>query len=290
MKKLLIVLVSLILCSFGLAYGQNISLDHVEGLVDGETDVIEMDQLITFHIRMTAGEENYGGITNGFSISSVDAEWITTTADTTGTIGKAEFDLVWSINTFGITGSGADTVGFGGAYMYGTGMLAGFDDITYTITIGPIDASYEGKQVCLDSCFYPSSGTWMWTTPEAITVFPEWDGPHCYWIGTTGSDVKNIPGDGRPTSFALSQNYPNPFNPRTEIRFDLPKRSHVSLSIYNVLGQEVTTLIDEMLPCDHYVVDWDGTGSNGAPVASGVYFYRIEADNFIETKKMVLLK
>ncbi|MEA3296809.1 MAG: T9SS type A sorting domain-containing protein [candidate division Zixibacteria bacterium] len=288
--KLFIILASLTLCSFGLAYGQSISLDRVDGQI-GETDSISTGETITFYIRMTNGDIAMGGVTNGFRVYSPDgAVWDTTIADTIGTLGKTQFEGGFFINTFSLTGSGADTVGFGGFILSGTGMLPGFDTVAYTIDVGPINASYEGKTICLDSCYYPPQGYWMWSTHEPAPVYPTWDGPHCYTISTTGSDVKSVPGDNRPTRFALGQNYPNPFNPRTEIRFDIAKRSHVTLSIYNVLGQEVTTLINEMLPCDHYVVDWDGTSGSGKSVASGVYFYRIEAEDFIETKKMMLLK
>jgi len=93
-----------------------------------------------------------------------------------------------------------------------------------------------------------------------------------------------------PTSYALSQNYPNPFNPNTEIKFDIPFRSHVTLTVYNVLGQRVTTLVDKEMPRGSYVADWNSTSDNGIEVTSGVYFYKLEADDFIQTKKMLLLK
>ncbi len=104
------------------------------------------------------------------------------------------------------------------------------------------------------------------------------------------SDVELYGGENRPTSFTLSQNYPNPFNPRTQIRFDLPVRTHVSLTVFNVLGQQVNALVDEVLPRGQYVVDWDGADQSGSAVSSGIYFYRIEAETFTETRKMVLLK
>jgi len=106
----------------------------------------------------------------------------------------------------------------------------------------------------------------------------------------TASGVELYGGDSRPTSFTLSQNYPNPFNPRTQIRFDLPVRTHVNLVVYNVLGQRVNTLVDEVLSRGQYVVDWDGADQGGSAVSSGIYFYRIEAETFTETRKMVLLK
>ena len=112
-----------------------------------------------------------------------------------------------------------------------------------------------------------------------------------YSIGFVGktylcnpSDVNTIPGD-LPESFALSQNYPNPFNPTTEIHFDIPTRSHTTLKVYNILGQEVETLIDKEMSPGRYVAEWDAS-----QYSSGVYFYKIDAEGFVDTKKMVLVK
>lgn len=93
-----------------------------------------------------------------------------------------------------------------------------------------------------------------------------------------------------PGHFALSQNYPNPFNPTTTISFSLPHQSRVRLSVYNILGQKVVTLIDDTKPAGTYSVDWIGTNSEGRPVASGVYFYRLETGTFTESRKMLLLR
>jgi hypothetical protein len=93
-----------------------------------------------------------------------------------------------------------------------------------------------------------------------------------------------------PESYGLDQNYPNPFNPATQMRFSLPRNTHVRLTVYNVLGRQVKTLVDEPLAAGSYVADWDGTDAGGAKVASGIYLYRVDAGQFSETKKMVLLK
>jgi hypothetical protein len=93
-----------------------------------------------------------------------------------------------------------------------------------------------------------------------------------------------------PNLFALSQNYPNPFNPETQIEYALPKASQVKLTIYNLLGQKVTTLVDEFQTVGFKTVHWDGKDDQGTEVASGVYFYKLKAGDFSETKKMILLK
>lgn len=91
-------------------------------------------------------------------------------------------------------------------------------------------------------------------------------------------------------TFSLSQNYPNPFNPVTAIDFTLPNRSQVTVTIYNLLGRKVTRLFDGVRSAGKHTVFWDGTDSKGQPVASGVYFYRIEARRLAATRKMILLR
>ncbi len=88
-----------------------------------------------------------------------------------------------------------------------------------------------------------------------------------------------------PPTYEIRQNYPNPFNPSTTIRYELPKRSHIVLKIYNLLGQEVATLVNEEKTAGRYEVGWDAGG-----MASGVYFYRLQAGEFVETKTLILVK
>jgi hypothetical protein len=88
-----------------------------------------------------------------------------------------------------------------------------------------------------------------------------------------------------PANFVLLQNFPNPFNPTTNIKFDLPKESIIKLKIYNILGEEVTTLVNSLMTPGHHEVKFDGSY-----LASGMYIYRIEAGSFIQVKKMLLMK
>ncbi len=93
-----------------------------------------------------------------------------------------------------------------------------------------------------------------------------------------------------PTGFSLSANYPNPFNPETSIDFVIPETSHVSLTIYNALGQHVKTLASEVKSAGSYTVVWDGRDDAGRLVNSGVFFYRMKAGNIIRTNKLMFLK
>lgn len=92
-------------------------------------------------------------------------------------------------------------------------------------------------------------------------------------------------GNNVPDKFSLGQNYPNPFNPTTKIKFDLAKNTNVSLVIYNSLGQQVKSLVNEFKSAGYYEAEF-----NASDLPSGTYFYRLTTDNFVETKKMLLVK
>ncbi|MEJ2536021.1 MAG: T9SS type A sorting domain-containing protein, partial [Calditrichia bacterium] len=119
--------------------------------------------------------------------------------------------------------------------------------------------------------------------------------------GTYGSILKYVSSSGSGITynnnvlkeFRLKQNYPNPFNPSTTIEFNLPIASEVSLKIFNILGEEVTTLVSDKLKAGSYSYEWNGTEQ----LASGIYIYRLSGNTlhekhtrFVDTRKMVLLK
>ncbi|MFA6540610.1 MAG: T9SS type A sorting domain-containing protein [Bacteroidota bacterium] len=93
-----------------------------------------------------------------------------------------------------------------------------------------------------------------------------------------------------PESFTLEQNYPNPFNPETMIRFAVPQRSAVRLTVYNALGQKIITLYEGIVETGTNEVRWNGTDRSGNPVSSGVYLYRLETDRSVQSKQMLLIK
>jgi len=93
-----------------------------------------------------------------------------------------------------------------------------------------------------------------------------------------------------PDEYILQANYPNPFNPSTMIKYALPERAHVTISVYNILGRKVATLVDDTKAAGEYVATWDGRDSENREVASGLYLYQIKAGNITESRKMLLLK
>jgi len=144
----------------------------------------------------------------------------------------------------------------------------------------------------ITSASYPLSITWK-SHDEATLLI---DGKATSLKGAGNVVITNpdspiklrlIPSGGveLPKDFAVHQNYPNPFNPVTTIRYDLPTAAKVSLKVYNVLGQEVVTLVDEVQDAGYKTVKWDGSA-----IASGLYYYRIVAGNFTDVRKMMLVK
>jgi hypothetical protein len=93
-----------------------------------------------------------------------------------------------------------------------------------------------------------------------------------------------------PTNYSLSQNYPNPFNPTTAIQFQVPKTSLVSIKIYDLIGQEVKTLFNGQAQQGTYSVEWNGLNNDGIQLSSGTYIYRFTSEEFVQSRKMILMK
>ena len=160
--------------------GEQVTMDSVDGLY--AADSVKTGVPVTFYIRLVNNTgDTIASLSHGFRVYSPDgAQWTTTTGDTTG-IGLTQFDLAFALKAFSVTGSGADTVGFLCARLNGTGLQPGFDDIAFTVQIGPISTSYDGDRICIDSSWFPPGGDWLWATTGG-TVYPDWDGTRCFWI------------------------------------------------------------------------------------------------------------
>jgi hypothetical protein len=113
---------------------------------------------------------------------------------------------------------------------------------------------------------------------------------HLTLVINSGSDVEDDEGSVPPEDFVLRQNYPNPFNSSTLIIYNLPKHAHVTVEIFNVLGQRIRSLVDDEQSVGSYVIEWDGRSDDGHELGTGVYFYRVAAGDQVEVKKMLLLK
>jgi flagellar hook assembly protein FlgD len=93
-----------------------------------------------------------------------------------------------------------------------------------------------------------------------------------------------------PLQFALNQNYPNPFNPVTTLRYELPENALVNITIYDMMGRVVSNLVSNQQRAGYKSVQWNATNNTGQSVSAGIYLYTIQAGEFRQTKKMVLLK
>ncbi|MFQ6605869.1 MAG: T9SS type A sorting domain-containing protein [Fidelibacterota bacterium] len=117
----------------------------------------------------------------------------------------------------------------------------------------------------------------------------------CSYPDTTNPTVVDVTLDvsekpGIPVSYALAQNYPNPFNPSTSITFDIPRNTKVTLAVYNLIGQHVVTLVNDVFQPGRFEVEWNGLDAAKNPVASGVYFYELRTEQYTNRKKMILLR
>ena len=133
---------------------------------------------------------------------------------------------------------------------------------------------------------------WSWTVyaDDGWDMVEASNGPRSItvdigWYLNADKDGANIP-----DVFALHQNYPNPFNPVTTIRYDVPEQAHVTMEIYNILGQKVAVVVDGIHQPGFHAVRWNGVNMYGKPMSSGMYFYHIQAGDFRSVKKLILVK
>ena len=203
---------------------------------------------------------------------------------------------------FGATGewdsaqAGAEAVLFNGSIyeMWYEGFKQGTNpQIGYAIsTDGLVWTKSESNPVLL---FGPSV-VWDWSGVIIPAVLYDGTSYHLWYhglssglgpkIGYATAPFVSITDEGVvPDEYELSQNYPNPFNPVTVIRYSIPKAEEVSLVVYNLIGEEIARLMDERKPAGSYTIKWDASN-----FASGIYFYRLQAGDFVQTRKMVLLK
>ncbi|MGA3286710.1 MAG: T9SS type A sorting domain-containing protein [Bacteroidota bacterium] len=139
--------------------------------------------------------------------------------------------------------------------------------------------------------FHQASGS-VFTYPVAVAGMYLYQCDFHFSAGMTGSftasaatGIENDRISFRPDAFGLKQNYPNPFNPTTTVSFDIPFQTYVSIKVYNLVGQEVATIVSENMAAGSYSKIW-----NAASMPSGVYFYRLQTGSFTDTRKLVLLK
>ena len=309
MKSKLIMLLAVLFVSVGVVQAADsvgVALYNkttAAAVADGDTipggDALELQIFV-------ANDTVMGGLSLGFVFESEDAG-LTTTWDAqvdgygasdavTVVVGSRNDPVSETIDFFNITesdvdGNIPDSLLIGGASMMGDGMAVGPYDHTYSVhfTPGGALAAGEFKQLCIDSSFVPPAGEFLFVSePSGMTWPPGFSGKICVTI--KGPDAADGEKPAVPFTYGLNQNYPNPFNPTTKIAYSVERKGHVNISIFNILGQTVNTLVDEDQEAHDYEIYWHGDDDNGSQVASGIYFYKMTAGDFVETRKMVLMR
>ncbi|MBU8934698.1 MAG: hypothetical protein KOO62_11935 [candidate division Zixibacteria bacterium] len=199
-KRTLILMMAVLAIAYAQpAYGATeVTLDHVDGLAG--PGQIKANTPITFHIRYTYTPGNGSAIigsSNGFRVySQSGATWQPITWDTASIGWSNIYDGGVFMAPRSVTGSGADTIGLGGFAMFSQGMRDPFDKVVFNIST-EVDENQVGKNLCLDSCFYPPN-QWLWNTNGPMGAFyPPWDGPHCFSIvpGCPCGDITDCDGE-----------------------------------------------------------------------------------------------
>ena len=182
--------------------------------------------------------------------------------------------------------SGTVYGGFGGGIYFDLGTSVSFDSVNRCNI-------YNNSADSLGNDLYNVGDSIISVIVDTFTVLNP-DSSHAYPLNKFTFDILHDPSGASdisqqtnimPANYALKQNYPNPFNPTTNIEFSIPQLEFVTLKVYNILGEEVATLVSEKLSAGKYKYDWDASG-----LASGVYVYRIQAGDYVETRKMILMR
>lgn len=166
-------------------------------------------------------------------------------------------------------------------------ILSPTDEIIFFETVSETQKTFTWDLFFLyaESTYSHGSGDTLF-----IKTLKPFSNEDCFVFSTDDQFIGVNQTSQNPIMFELAQNYPNPFNPITTITFSLPKTSNVSLKVYNILGEEVKTLVNRKQITGSYEIRWDGKNEDGTQVSTGVYLYRIKAGNYISVKKMVYIK
>jgi len=174
------------------------------------------------------------------------------------------------------------------AFVYWTtDTTSGFNSLPMVFVNADTAVGYIPQQIDGTEIFYYVSAK----SNSGRTVAKPLVAPDGYYNFVVENSVTNISEIFQPEKFYLNQNYPNPFNPSTKIKFTIKNvtlseaKNLVTLKVYDVLGNEITTLVNEVKPAGSYVVEF-----NAEELPSGIYFYRLQVDSFVQTRKMILLK
>lgn len=237
----------------------------------------------TFSNRVIEIDIHNGSVIKSFLLDSM--EYYTGVAFTGSRLfvnSRYLFPKILEINP--ITGARKDSMNLSGTYYYA--ITGGVPTDAVWLTETPASFTVKEADSAVVNIRVMPGGIAKGTYLASIVITSNDLDSAKLFVPVTLSVLTGVEEDAAiPKEFALFQNYPNPFNPSTTISFDLPRESHILLEVYNVMGQKVMTLADDFRQAGQYKVLW-----NAAQLASGTYFYRIRAGDFIATKKLLLIK
>jgi hypothetical protein len=218
---------------------------------------------------------------NGNSVSGINIS-VVPLPDSASGYASINGRVTSSVTNTGVNGAivystdlNGNIMGYGVTDVNGNYTIAGIAPGTFNVFTDVV--GYSSTQTKTASPSYSTTDGSVQPSTANFTVTPE-----------SPTAVKAPP--VQPTTYSLEQNYPNPFNPTTQIAFNIEQSEHVTIDIFNILGQRVATLVNSNLGAGVHVVTWDGRNQHGELMPSGVYFYRLSTPNFTAVKKMVLLK
>jgi hypothetical protein len=286
----------------------DITAENPSNLIGTDTIMPDANFTLDFYFTQSSGE-NCQGFAITFEIYTPDSLDVISYRDLGGTLGVPDpvpsvlmldgfeeggeyWNIMNSLYCYSWDGNLPDsfhylTIGIPLAGSGGWPFPTGEPTPEKHIQIGMISAM-EGT-FCVDSIDREIAlYDWAWGAGQFPTFEGE-DAGHCFVVNDPANAVDDD-GVPIPNTWNLKQNYPNPFNPTTKIEYEVPYQSNVTLTVFNVLGQKIKTLVDKEMAAGFYEETWNGDTDNGGPAASGIYFYKIEGDNFTNTRKMMLLK
>jgi len=282
-SKLLLLAIAVVLFAGTSAFAQDPNLpDTVDFVLNVDTTAGTMEMEV-----WVFNDELVVGSTFGFTWANSPGTNLTLDSAVATQLIDDGYDIIFFYEDDNLATSNANMRAlFGGALFISPGIPADASGrrlwATYYFSMPqPWNGAVDGIEI--DTLRFSGGSDYRFiSNPGNVNFFPVFTGKVQY--GEPGLSAGDQPQD-LPASYALAQNYPNPFNPSTDISFDLPRSGKVNLTVYNILGQAVTTLVDRELDAGSHTITWDASEN-----ATGVYFYKLTAGDFTETRKMMLLK
>ena len=248
---------------------------------NGETDVVVTATDLaglsvndTVHVTVNAVND----APSSFALQSVTSLIMSSSELSTGTI-----SFSW--------GESSDVDGDTVMYHFTGTLSVGTHSVQYDTTVTDTNYSLISYQSLYDLMFSLNTMTaaveWDVSADDGQVIVASSNGPLTLTIDGSSLGIED---EAIPDVFALHQNYPNPFNPVTTLHYDLPENSFVNITIYDMLGRQIRTLVNQRQEAGFKTAQWNATNNSGKPMSAGVYLYQIQAGEFVQTKKMVLLK